>query len=910
MHYLDEKVRPKSMSRVTREQKFIANEVFQPYSQANFQRINRPDFYDNTFKFQKNPRNETMSQQRPSSVSKLDRPMQIKNPSFTNLSYNDNRRNILNYNIGPKPAPVFAQTVFPDSNIYIKTRPYPNKTKNIDENSPNELSKTQKPSFYYNNNERPASSHNLNPERSRYDNLTMSNKKSPTNRLNNLSKSNVFDHLGLNKKPFNEESQPKTSEIPQRENSTARHITGQEYIDKENTMVMQSEKNISKKNIAETLKASNSMKDNERDVREYRKSFNLATSQQVTSFKSTYNINKILKNSASVMDNLKFKANSGISAAISARDNKRSPKKNNSNHVSNVLLQGNYMNSRADVENLKNNLFKKDTRKSPIQIDRDESPEKVAPGTSPKMNHKDLNFNLKIKERTNPIQRSLEVTNSFKNDINLSQDRHINAFKDQKNQPIKARIFSTKKLEINMNKGDNEPQSTEGLEFEENSKNDSVNRLSPNTVETKQIKSVFFNQSKSSNSQRQNPDDKLFNSDSNLKKDTSSNNKGLTFLNKNQDEDNKSRNFFKTYNKPQTGSPSLNDFITKAQGPTLENSEANKSMKENKKSSEGNLRDSFKNHFNNKLGGSLPSGKENDKKAALHIDTNTSKEKPVEKNIEKTEQAFCSYYTNDVKKAFSASESSYFVNLYRDHFFQSFQAFNIFKSAILPSYDEVHKRKVIQPDIDPKMYPKVDVVKTLIFDLDETLIHCTDSQKKVGEVYLPIRFPTGEQINAGINIRPYAKYALEELAKYYQLVVFTASHSCYANKVVDYLDPTKKLICKRLFRENCIFMPQGVFTKDLRIFENRKLSDLVLIDNSPHTYVFHKSNGIPCIPFYDNYNDKELYKLTQFLKGVAKKLKPGDDFRQIVNTAFKSEKICENLSNFEDVKRNVLMCKN
>ena len=169
----------------------------------------------------------------------------------------------------------------------------------------------------------------------------------------------------------------------------------------------------------------------------------------------------------------------------------------------------------------------------------------------------------------------------------------------------------------------------------------------------------------------------------------------MTFLNKNQDEDNKSRNFFKSYNKPQTGSPSLSDFITKAPGPTLENSEANKSMKENKKSSEGNLRDSFKNHFNNKLGGSLPSGKENDKKAALHIDTNTSKEKPVEKNIEKTEQAFCSYYTNDVKKAFSASESSYFVNLYRDHFFQSFQAFNIFKSAILPSYDEVHKRKVI-----------------------------------------------------------------------------------------------------------------------------------------------------------------------------------------------------------------------
>jgi CTD small phosphatase-like protein 2 len=148
----------------------------------------------------------------------------------------------------------------------------------------------------------------------------------------------------------------------------------------------------------------------------------------------------------------------------------------------------------------------------------------------------------------------------------------------------------------------------------------------------------------------------------------------------------------------------------------------------------------------------------------------------------------------------------------------------------MPNIDEVNRRLVSIPEpvtfffvLKKKIMDGKEVSnpKTLIFDLDETLIHCTDAQKTKGEISLPITFPTGEVITAGINIRPHAKWALEELSKYYQIVVFTASHACYANKVIDYLDPENKYVCKRLFRESCIFLPQGVFTKDLRIFANR-----------------------------------------------------------------------------------------
>jgi len=56
-------------------------------------------------------------------------------------------------------------------------------------------------------------------------------------------------------------------------------------------------------------------------------------------------------------------------------------------------------------------------------------------------------------------------------------------------------------------------------------------------------------------------------------------------------------------------------------------------------------------------------------------------------------------------------------------------------------------------------------------------------------VYLPITFPNGYKLKAGINIRPFARECLAELSKYFEIIVFTASHSCYANVVLDHLDP-------------------------------------------------------------------------------------------------------------------------
>lgn len=87
---------------------------------------------------------------------------------------------------------------------------------------------------------------------------------------------------------------------------------------------------------------------------------------------------------------------------------------------------------------------------------------------------------------------------------------------------------------------------------------------------------------------------------------------------------------------------------------------------------------------------------------------------------------------------------------------------------------------------------------------------------------VPVTFPNGVQIMAGINIRPFAKGILEELDKHYEVIVFTASHSCYANPVIDYLDPERKFVKARLFRY-LILKSLVCFNNSIQYFQKKNI---------------------------------------------------------------------------------------
>lgn len=173
--------------------------------------------------------------------------------------------------------------------------------------------------------------------------------------------------------------------------------------------------------------------------------------------------------------------------------------------------------------------------------------------------------------------------------------------------------------------------------------------------------------------------------------------------------------------------------------------------------------------------------------------------------------------------------------------------------------------------------------KTIVFDLDETLIHCNENTSMPCDVILPIKFPNGDIIEAGINIRPYTMECLEELSKYFEIIVFTASHGCYANVALDYLDPENKYFHHRLFREHCITTEEGLYIKDLRILANRDLKDVVIVDNAVYSFGYQLENGIPIIPFYFNKKDEELRSLVSYLKNLYY----ARDVREINRKTFK-----------------------
>ena len=156
--------------------------------------------------------------------------------------------------------------------------------------------------------------------------------------------------------------------------------------------------------------------------------------------------------------------------------------------------------------------------------------------------------------------------------------------------------------------------------------------------------------------------------------------------------------------------------------------------------------------------------------------------------------------------------------------------------------------------------------KTLILDLDETLVHSAFTPfSRKSDLMLTINFD-GEDRLLYVLKRPYVDEFLCELANLYEIIIFTASIPEYANPLLDQLDKYK-VIKYRLFREHCTF-DNGIYIKDLKIFD-RKINNMIIIDNNPLSYDHNIENGIPILSWYEDSNDNELMKLLPILKYMA-----------------------------------------
>ena len=77
--------------------------------------------------------------------------------------------------------------------------------------------------------------------------------------------------------------------------------------------------------------------------------------------------------------------------------------------------------------------------------------------------------------------------------------------------------------------------------------------------------------------------------------------------------------------------------------------------------------------------------------------------------------------------------------------------------------------------------------KTLVLDLDETLVHSSFKAPKKPDIVLPVDIE-GRVCHVYVLVRPGCVKFLNEMAKYYEVVIFTASLSKYADPLMDILD--------------------------------------------------------------------------------------------------------------------------
>ena len=163
------------------------------------------------------------------------------------------------------------------------------------------------------------------------------------------------------------------------------------------------------------------------------------------------------------------------------------------------------------------------------------------------------------------------------------------------------------------------------------------------------------------------------------------------------------------------------------------------------------------------------------------------------------------------------------------------------------------------PKVTPPFLPALEgeaknSTYTLVLDLDETLIHNVEYGS-----------------DSYFLVRPGCVYFIELMAKFYEIVIFTAALQDYADQVIDQIDVNRN-IKYRLYRQHT--SQNGPFlVKDLSLL-GRDITKTIIIDNISDNFILQPENGIFISTWYDDMTDTFLEEISPLLIEVAEKKVP------------------------------------
>ena len=152
----------------------------------------------------------------------------------------------------------------------------------------------------------------------------------------------------------------------------------------------------------------------------------------------------------------------------------------------------------------------------------------------------------------------------------------------------------------------------------------------------------------------------------------------------------------------------------------------------------------------------------------------------------------------------------------------------------------------------------------LVLDIDETISHTL--KLSYGGYFL---------------LRPGAKSFLEEVSKYYEIIIFTSSPKKYADKILDKIDVNGNFFSHRLYKNHVLY-ENGKTVKNLNLI-GRDLLKTIFIDNLRSNAKYNLDNLCPITTWKSDIFDTRLIKLKDKLCYIANCGKYDDDITQGLN---------------------------